>query len=60
MKIVNVTHGSFYALGAYAGASFTGAWFAGGYRQKLIYFLNPALIQSTLFAPSGGLTVSAG
>ena len=28
MKIVNVTHGSFYALGAYAAASFTGAWLA--------------------------------
>ena len=25
MKILNVTHGSFYALGAYAGASLTGA-----------------------------------
>ena len=30
MKIVNVTHGSFYALGAYAGASLTGAWIARG------------------------------
>ena len=30
MKIVNVTHGSFYALGAYAGASLTGAWVARG------------------------------
>ena len=28
MKIVNVTHGSFYALGAYAGASLTGIWLA--------------------------------
>ena len=26
MKIVNITHGSFYALGAYAGASMAGAW----------------------------------
>ncbi len=31
MKILNVTHGSFYALGAYAGASLTGAWLAKGY-----------------------------
>jgi branched-chain amino acid transport system permease protein len=30
MKIVNVTHGSFYALGAYAGVSLTGAWIARG------------------------------
>ena len=30
MKIINVTHGSFYALGAYAGASLTGAWIARG------------------------------
>ncbi len=37
MKIVNVTHGSFYALGAYAGASFTGAWLAHGYPPMLSY-----------------------
>jgi branched-chain amino acid transport system permease protein len=37
MKIVNVTHGSFYALGAYAGASLTGAWLAGGYPPMLSY-----------------------
>ena len=30
MKIVNVTHGSFYALGAYAGVSLVGAWIARG------------------------------
>ena len=30
MKIVNVTHGSFYALGAYAGVSLTGTWIARG------------------------------
>jgi len=30
MKIVNVTHGSFYALGAYAAASITGALLAKG------------------------------
>jgi branched-chain amino acid transport system permease protein len=37
MKIVNVTHGSFYALGAYAGASLTGAWLARGYPPILSY-----------------------
>src|SRR5437763_13756673 len=31
MKIVNVTHGSFYAVGAYADASLTAAWLARGY-----------------------------
>jgi branched-chain amino acid transport system permease protein len=29
MKILNIAHGSFYALGAYAAASAVGAWFAG-------------------------------
>jgi len=37
MKIVNVTHGSFYAIGAYAGASLTGAWLARGYPPALSY-----------------------
>jgi branched-chain amino acid transport system permease protein len=31
MKILNIAHGSFYALGAYAAASAVGAWFAAGY-----------------------------
>jgi branched-chain amino acid transport system permease protein len=31
MKILNVAHGSLYALGAYAAASLAGAWLAGGY-----------------------------
>src|SRR3954447_1101983 len=53
MKIVNVTHGSFYALGAYAGASFTGAWFAGGYPPALSYLvlLGAALLVSLIAAP---------
>ena len=37
MKIVNVTHGSFYALGAYAAASMTAAWLARGYPPMLSY-----------------------
>jgi hypothetical protein len=28
--------------------------------ENLVYFLNPALIQSALFTPSGGFTCSAG
>ncbi|MDQ2917273.1 MAG: branched-chain amino acid ABC transporter permease [Casimicrobiaceae bacterium] len=31
MKILNMAHGSLYALGAYAGASLAGAWLAHGY-----------------------------
>jgi len=37
MKIVNVTHGSFYAIGAYAAASLTGAWLSRGYPPMLSY-----------------------
>src|SRR5881394_1653953 len=53
MKIVNVTHGSFYALGAYAGASLTGAWLAGGYPPMLSYvvLLVAALIVTLVVAP---------
>ncbi len=38
MKIVNVAHGSFYTLGAYAAASVGGYWFAHGYPPYLSYF----------------------
>ena len=31
MRILNIAHGSLYALGAYAAASLGGAWIAGGY-----------------------------
>jgi len=53
MKIVNLTHGSFYALGAYAGASFTGAWIARGYPPMLSYLVlfASALIITLVFAP---------
>jgi branched-chain amino acid transport system permease protein len=53
MKIVNLTHGSFYALGAYAGASFTGAWIAHGYPPMLSYavLLAAAIIITLVFAP---------
>src|SRR3954470_7778621 len=37
MKIVNVTHGSFYAIGAYAAASMTAVWLARGYPPMLSY-----------------------
>jgi len=53
MKIVNLTHGSFYALGAYAGASFTGAWLARGYPPMLSYavLLASAVIVALVVAP---------
>src|SRR3954468_6842182 len=37
MKIVNVTHGSFYAIGAYAAASMTAVWLARRYPPMLSY-----------------------
>jgi branched-chain amino acid transport system permease protein len=49
MKIVNVTHGSFYALGAYAAASLTGAWLARGYPPMLSY--------AVLFVAALGVTL---
>jgi len=53
MKIVNVTHGSFYALGAYAGASLAGAWLARGYPPMLSYvvLLAAALLVTLVAAP---------
>ena len=53
MKIVNLTHGSCYALGAYAAASFTGTWLARGYPPMLSYavLLGSAVVISLVFAP---------
>jgi len=53
MKIVNVAHGSFYALGAYAGASLTGAWLARGYPPYLSYavLLGAAFLVALVVAP---------
>ncbi|HEX7220080.1 MAG TPA: branched-chain amino acid ABC transporter permease [Burkholderiales bacterium] len=53
MKIVNVTHGSFYALGAYAAASLTGAWLARGYPPMLSYavLFGAALAVTLVVAP---------
>jgi branched-chain amino acid transport system permease protein len=46
MKIVNLTHGSFYALGAYVAASAVGALLAKGYSPALSYAV---LLGSALF-----------
>jgi branched-chain amino acid transport system permease protein len=53
MKIVNVTHGSFYALGAYAAASFTGFWLSQGYPPMLSYvvIVLSAIAVALLVAP---------
>ena len=53
MKIVNLTHGSFYALGAYAAASLTGTWLAKGYPPMLSYgvLLVSAILVSVIVAP---------
>jgi branched-chain amino acid transport system permease protein len=53
MKIVNITHGSFYALGAYAAASLTGAWLAHGYPPMLSYavLLGSAVLVTLVVAP---------
>ncbi|GAB4274738.1 MAG: branched-chain amino acid ABC transporter permease [Deferrisomatales bacterium] len=41
MKILNIAHGSFYALGAYAAASSVGAYFAGGHPPAGSFLLLP-------------------
>lgn len=46
MKIVNLTHGSFYSLGAYMAASVVGALLANGFSPALSYL---ALLASALF-----------
>ena len=33
MRILNMAHGSFYAIGAYGGASLVGFYLAGGWRN---------------------------
>ena len=53
MKILNLTHGSFYALGAYAAASITGALLAAGMEPMLSYavLLGSALLVALVLAP---------
>jgi len=53
MKIINVTHGSFYALGAYAAASITGALLANGMPPMLSYvvLLGSAVLVAIVVGP---------
>ena len=39
MRILNIAHGSFYAIGAYASAALVGAWLAAGYGVAASYLL---------------------
>ena len=53
MKILNLTHGSFYALGAYMAASLTGALLAKGMEPMLSYavLFGSALLVALVLAP---------
>lgn len=53
MKILNLTHGSFYALGAYTAASLTGALLARGMDPMLSYAVlaGSALLVALVLAP---------
>jgi len=53
MKILNLTHGSFYALGAYMAASLTGALLAKGMEPMLSYavLFGSALFVALVLAP---------
>lgn len=42
MKILNIAHGSLYALGAYSAASLAGAWLNQGHAPMGSYFILPA------------------
>ena len=39
MRILNIAHGSFYAIGAYASAALVGAWLTAGYGVAASYLL---------------------
>ena len=39
MRILNIAHGSFYAIGAYAAAALVGAWLTAGYGVAASYLL---------------------
>lgn len=58
MKILNVAHGSFYALGAYTAAAAIGAWFAGGYPAAGSYLV--LLTCGIAVGAAAGLAVERG
>jgi branched-chain amino acid transport system permease protein len=58
MRILNIAHGSLYALGAYAAASMVGAYFAQGYLPLASYLLLPAA--ALLVGVVAGLAIERG
>ncbi len=58
MKILNIAHGSLYALGAYTAAWLVGVYFAHGYPPTLCYLLLPmgAVVSGVVF----GLLIERG
>lgn len=58
MKILNIAHGSFYALGAYAAASAVGAYFAGHYPAAGSFLL--LILAGIVVGGSAGLIVERG
>lgn len=58
MKILNIAHGSFYALGAYTAASAVGAWYAAGYPAAGSYLL--LLACGIVVGAAAGLVIERG
>ncbi len=58
MRILNIAHGSLYALGAYAGASAVGAYFAGGYPPFASYAV--LLVAAIVVGAGFGLLIERG
>jgi branched-chain amino acid transport system permease protein len=58
MRILNIAHGSLYALGAYAAAALVGAYFAQGYPPLASYLLLPAA--ALLVGVVAGLAIERG
>ncbi len=58
MKILNIAHGSLYALGAYAAASAIGAYFAGGYPPYASYIV--LLLAAIIVGVAFGLLIERG
>lgn len=58
MRILNIAHGSLYALGAYAGASAVGAYFAAGYPAFASYAV--LLVAAIVVGVGFGLLIERG
>ena len=49
MKILNMAHGSLYALGAYVTASLVGYWFGKNFNPYLSFLLLPLMMRNAPF-----------